>query len=259
MKFFFSETAHDYKSYYFPYQVWLLKEKDDDLAKIYESGFLPFRNKSNLFYLSRSCRVDLKNFSLSSENRRAIKKTGDFNFKIEKLANFDYQPRVQKLCKDWARTCRWRISTKSLKYLFGGQYFNYIFVWKKDDEEIGFQIIFQNSKLAHTGHVFYDANKAGKNLGMRMLIEASLWAKKEGKNYNYLGTCYDKGRYKWNFNSLEFFNGFEWSLNDKEWKYLGQRTSENYLLREKAYLKEFTKTANIEEILSSKGISFKLK
>ena len=257
MRLFFGEAKHRYSQYYFPYQVLLLKEEKDSLEKIYAFGFLPFRNRTNLFYLARSCRVDLAKFSLSSENRRILKKTADFNLEVKTLADFDYTSQAQRQCKDWAKERNWKISTPSLKFIFKGKFFNYIFVWKKDNVLVGYQVIYQKKELIHSGHIFYDVNEAGKDLGMRMLIEASTWAQKEDKKYHYLGTCYSGGRYKRSLSGFEFFNGFSWSTNIQEWKYLDQREKDDYLLRDKEYLEQFWPEGGLDQILKTKGISFK--
>ena len=94
MKLFFSEFKEDYQKYHFPYQVWLLKEEADDVGKIYASGFLPIRSLPDVYYLSRSLRVDLSQFSLSSENRRILKKTENFSAELLPLAQFFYNTEV---------------------------------------------------------------------------------------------------------------------------------------------------------------------
>ncbi len=257
MKLFFGEANHQYSKYFFPYQIFLLKEEKDLLEKIYRSGFLPFRNQADLFYLARSCRVDLSKFSLSSENKRIIKKTTDLSFEVKDLACFNYTPQIQKQCKDWAKLRGWKISTQSLKHIFKGGFFNQVFVWKKGNEVVGYQVIFKDSKLIHTAHLFYNPEKGGKDLGMRMLIEATIWGEKKEKRYHYLGTAYGgTGFYKRNLAGFEFFNGFSWSNNIQEWKYLDQREKDDYLLRDEEYLEKFWSGEKLKGILKSGGVSF---
>jgi len=251
MKLFFAESNHNYP------QVLLLREEKDDLEKIYSKGFLPFRNQANLFYLARSCRVDLEKFSLSSENKRIIKKTADFSFGIKSLKDFNYTSRVQKQCKDWAKLRNWKISTTSLKYIFKGGFFNQLMVWEKEGEAVAYQVLLEEKDLIHTAHLFYNPEVGGKDLGMRMLIEASILGKEKEKTFHYLGTAYGgTGFYKRNLAGFEFFNGFSWSEDLKEWKYLDQRESDDYLLRDQEYLEQFGGEEKLKSVLKSKGISF---
>ncbi|MCL5090744.1 MAG: hypothetical protein M1514_01905, partial [Patescibacteria group bacterium] len=102
MKLFFGEFKPNYKNYYYPYQVWLLKEEGDEIEKIYQNGFLPIRNKPNVYYLSRNVRVNLSEFELSSENRRILKKTEDIESDLLWLHEFSYTAEVQKFCKGYS-------------------------------------------------------------------------------------------------------------------------------------------------------------
>lgn len=260
MKIFFAEALHHYQVYYFPYQVLLLREKGDSLSKIYSWGFLPFRNRENLFYLTRSSRSDLRNFSLSSENRRIIKKTESITTRLVPLSEFHYTPEVQRNCKHWARERGWRISTTSLKFIFSGKFFNFVLLFqhKGSGEVVGYQILVVEDDFWHAAHVFYHPDYVGASLGTRMLLEACILTQKKGARYCYLGTCYGKGGfYKRNLPGFEFFNGFGWSRDIEELKYLNERDQDDYLLREKEYLERFS-SGKIEKILEEKGVPIKL-
>lgn len=258
MKLFFAEIKHQYPDYLFPYQVLLLVDDKDDIGKIYQAGFLPFRNRKNLFYLARSSRCRLDRFSLSSENKRILKKTKNFNYRILKMADFQYDHRVQKNCKDWASARGWKISTKSLKYIFSGQFFNQVWLWKDGssrDKIVGYQIVYQATDFVHCAHIFYHPGHYRSGLGTRMLLEVVIWAHQKKKKFHYLGTCYGKtGFYKRSFPGFEFFNGFSWSDNLEELKYLNQREGDDYLLREKDYLEEFWQ-GKIDNLLKRRGVS----
>jgi len=57
------------------------------------------------------------------------------------------------------------------------------------------------------------------------MLEAVNWAKESGKEYLYLGTCYEESAlYKTEFKGVEFFNGFRWSDNLEELKGLVMRS-----------------------------------
>lgn len=258
MRLFFSEFKHNYSKYYFPYQVWLLKENGDDIGKIYNMGFLPFRHRINLFYLARSSRSDLSKFYLSSENRRILSLTRDYEYDEFFLKNFEYNFFLQKRCKEWAHFSGWKISANSIKYLFGGSFFNILWVWKDKNNPnniIGYQIIYEEENFSHVAYIFVHPNYAKKLLAIRMVLEKVIKCFEEKKKYCYLGTCYGtSGYYKRTMPGFQFFNGFDWSCKIKELDYLNKREKEGYLLGEEEYLEKFWQEGKLDAILSLKGI-----
>lgn len=242
MKLLFFEFPANYGKYYFPYQVLLAREGSDDLSKIYSKGFLPFRSIKNLYYLCRSVRVDLGKFELSSENRRILKKTDIFKWKLVKLDRFDYTPGVQKTCKEWfnQKFGQGQISVAAIRKIFTAGIFTHVFVWEFDNDVVGQAIVFINNDLVHYAHLFYNPRLAKSNLGVRMMLQAVIWSQENRKKFVYLGTCYTRSSlYKTEFSGLEFFNGFSWSDNIKELKYLIDRKSDDYLFQDKEYLRKY--------------------
>jgi len=243
MKLLFGEFLANYGKYHFPYQVWLAKETGDDVAKIYEMGFLPMRSKKDVYYLCRSVRVNLAKFQPSSENRRILRKTENFQHELISLEDFSYTPSVQKTCKDWfdQKFGKGKISTSAIRKIFTSGIFTHVFVWKKDGQVIGYAIGNFHEGFLHYAHVFLDPQFSKANLGARMMLEAVLWAKENDKKYIYLGTSYTRpSLYKTQYNGVEFFNGSSWSDNIKELKYLIDRKSDNYLFQDKEYSRQFT-------------------
>jgi len=271
MKLLFGEFPANYEKYHFPYQVWLVKEDGDDVDKIYEMGFLPMRSKKDFYYLCRSVRVDLNRFQPSSENRRILRKTEDFQYRVQRLINpchpefssgsqkipkqvrndmvFDYTPSVQKICKDWfeQKFGKGKISTSAIRKIFTSGIFTHVFVWSQNsrlgsnNKSIGYAVAYSCEDLLHYAHVFIDPQFSKANLGVRMMLGAVLWAKENDKKYTYLGTGYTKSSlYKTQYLGVEFFNGSSWSDNIKELKYLIDRKSDNYLFQDKEYLRQFT-------------------
>ena len=82
MKIVFSEYNTNYSTYSYGYGVYAIAESENDIGEIYDKGFLPYSGSGeieNHFYLCRSLRVNLKKFSLSSENKR-IQKLNCFRY-----------------------------------------------------------------------------------------------------------------------------------------------------------------------------------
>lgn len=264
MKLFFSEFKANYNKYHFPYQVWLLKEAGDSEEIIYQSGFLPTRHLKNIYYLSRSLRVNLDRFDLTSENKRILNKTVGFEADLISLSDFNYTPAVQKMCKDYVKEKIGRgvFSSQSIKNVFKGGVFNYVFVFKKiaDQTDVGYAVCFIGGDLIQYAHSFYKSDYISQSLGVRMMLQAVIWAKQSHKKYIYLGTCYQKeSLYKTEFKGIEFFNGFRWNDNLPELKklILGFE-EEGYLLKNKKFIEEFY-SDGLENILSKYGIRVNLK
>ncbi len=262
MKLFFGEFKADYSEYRFPYQVWLLREESDELEKIYENGFLPIRNLPGVYYLSRSVRVKLADFEPSSENRRILKKTESFESDIVPLSEFNYTPEIQKFCKNYAddKLGKGLFTAPAIKTIFTGKVFNYLFVFKeiKTQKPVGYAVCFVSSNLLQYAHAFYDLTYYKDNLGARMMLEAIIWAKKSGKKFAYLGTCYEENAlYKTEFKGMEFFNGFSWSSDLEELKGLIKREEQDYLFRDKKYIETFYQ-GDIYKILNKYGVRVKI-
>lgn len=266
MKLFFSEFKANYGKYHFPYQVWLLKEEADTVEKIYDSGFLPMRNLKCVYYLSRSVRVNLSAFELSTENRRILRKTENFEANLVPLLEFEYSPQIQKMCLEYAKLKFGEkvFSSQSVKNIFQGDIYNHIFVFKEisTQRKIGFAVCFILGDIIQYAHSFYDTRFINENLGARMMLEVVDWAKRNGKKFIYLGTCYEQNAlYKTEFKGVEFFNGFRWSNDLEELKELvregqgeqGETEGQEYLLKRKEFIERFY-GGDVKMILSKYGV-----
>lgn len=218
MKYFYKEHKSDYSQYLFPYQVYLLKEKTDSLDDIYNLGFLPSRSKPDLFYLSRSIRIDLTKFELSSENRRIQRKTDYLTLDILSYKDFKYDYKIGKLAKDFydARSGKGTFSVNRIKWLFTSGACSDVIVFKDGNVETGYCVANKTSSLLHYAYPFYDLDYLKKNMGMGMMLSSILWANENNLKYVYLGTCYTKSSlYKTQFKGVEFFDGEGWN-GDKD-------------------------------------------
>ena len=266
MKLFFGEFEADYAKYHFPYQVWLVREEGDPVEKIYANGFLPMRNKKGVYYLSRNIRVNLNLFELSSENRRILKKTENFESDIIPLSEFKYTPQIQKMCLDYSKKKFGEkvFSSQSVKNIFQGDVYNYVFVFKEisSGEMVGFAVCFVSNEMVQYAHSFYNPSLIDENLGARMMLESVVWSKKSDKKFIYLGTCYERNAlYKTEFKGVEFFNGFRWNDDLNELKDLikkgqeGQEEPEGpeYLLKDKDFLNNYYQ-GDLNTVLSNYGV-----
>jgi len=245
MKLFFSEFESNYQKYFFPYQVYLYKETNDDINKIYDMGFLPTRLKKDLFYLCRSLRVNLRDFELTSENRRVLKKTNYIKMNIKELKDYKYNYKIGKMGKDFydKRFNKRVMSANKIKWLFTEGFCTHVAVYRDREEIIGYCLLVKGQNLIHYAYPFYDLRYFKKNAGMGMMLQLIIWSWKNGLNYTYLGTCYtEKALYKTQFKGCEYFTGWNWSNDIDELK---------YLVRNKIKIKKLS-----EEIYRNFGLKF---
>src|SRR5947207_14064042 len=88
--------------------------------------------------------------------------------------------------------------------------------------EIGVATLYLEGKdLAYYYYAFYDLNYYARNLGMFMMTSAAALFSDHGFRHLYLGTCYSPNAlYKTQFAGAEFFNGFRWSNDLDELKFI---------------------------------------
>ncbi len=218
MKLFFSEFNADYGKYYFPYQVYALKEKDDSFEQMYNKGFLPTRINKDLFYLARSLRVSLKEHTPSSENRRIINKFPDLSVQLISLSDFQYNYEIGKLASDFykRRSEVKGMSAQKIKSLITEGYFTHILKFSLNGVLVGYCIVNSDVNVLHYAYPFYKEEFEKSNMGMAMILSTIQLSQNKGLKYLYLGTVYtEQSLYKTQFVGAEYFNGIEW-VNDIE-------------------------------------------
>ena len=222
MRLKFSEYPAKYEDYRFPYKVWALEDSPAERDELLDMGFLPSRMKIGLWYLARSMRVDLADFTESSENRRVTKNTAEYGFNVsdslpslrdeENAWVFEFAKSVAK-GSDYSET--------SVKRVFSKHLSQRVFTWERDGEIVGYVPLMVTEKAIFYWLAFYKEDKFATGLGSRMMLEAIKWAKDEGKTHAYLGTVYtNSSLYKTNFKGWEFFDGFGWSGDKEKLKYM---------------------------------------
>lgn len=199
----------------------LEEASETDISLHYDKGYLFTRkNKCNM-YQSRSLRIKLIDFSLSSENRRILKKMPELELKVINLPLIDYDWRIHKLGKDFY-TNKFKdisFSAAKIKELLTNKKnsnFNSLFKFSIHSVNIGYAIAYMNHALLHYAYPFYDYLTYPNNLGMAMMLRSILYAQYQGLQYVYLGTLSRPSDvYKLQFNGLEWFDGQIW-LKDLE-------------------------------------------
>lgn len=92
-------------------------------------------------------------------------------------------------------------------------------------------------------------------LGSRMMLEVINWAKDNQFEFTYLGTVYSNSSlYKTNFKGFEFFNGFKWSCNKEELKYLIGKDADNnnpQIFKDANYQMRYFESKDLSEFLKT--------
>lgn len=225
MRIYRGEFARDYSSYSFGYTLHAEREEHEAASAVYNAGFLPASSdpkEHNRFYMARSIRVPLMQYSPTSENRRVLKKfDGLFETTI-----LDRETLIQS--KDF-QTCflsyfadrhgqsvmsKERLAgiLKTALPLRGVRY-------AREGIPVAYVLEVADEGFAHYWFSCHEAEYAGTSLGMWLMLDGVRRAKDDGREYLYLGTAYgEKGRYKMNITPLEFWDGNEWNTDCRELK-----------------------------------------
>ncbi len=267
MKLLFSEQNSDYENYQFPYAIWALPEEGETPADIFDAGFLPSSRDLDRFYLCRQVRVNLAKFKVSSENRRILRKGKGIGVELVPRENYDYTPDRRTFFKTYAdiKFGKDVMSFERLDALFAAPIISHLLVFTDTEtgKEIGVATLYLEGKaLAFYYYAFYDLNYYARNLGMFMMTSAVALFAEHGKKHLYLGTCYsDAALYKTQFIGAEFFNGFRWSANLQELKFLLHRDLKDlrqHLLETDAYRDEFY-NGDLGRISGASGFRVRVK
>jgi arginyl-tRNA--protein-N-Asp/Glu arginylyltransferase len=248
MKLLFSEQNSDYEHYQFPYAVWAVPEEGEAPSDIFNAGFLPSSRNLDRFYLSRQIRVNMAKFKPSSENRRILRKGSGIDVKLVPRDKYDYTTGKRDRFKTYTdiKFGKDVMTFERLDSLFNSPIISHLLVFTDVERgnEVGVATLYVEGKeLAYYYYAFYDLNYYARNLGMFMMTSAAALFAERGFKHLYLGTCYSRtALYKTQFAGAEFFNGFRWSNNLDELKFIIRRDKKElsqHLLETVEYRDEF--------------------
>jgi len=170
----------------------------------YNLGLLPQRNLPGSFYQESSCRSNLTDFKLSSENRRILRKTENFTFqKVPIYFNLE----IQKQLFSWVKGLGWNFPISSVKTIFTKHIFNYLYTWKLNDKIVAYSICYFSESISHIAYVFYDPQYSHSDLPIRLVLQTIIDSQQLGLKYCYLGRFSD---YKRNMPGFENFTNNQW-------------------------------------------------
>lgn len=193
----------------------------ENIATMYNNGYVFTRISRGVMQQTRSLRIDLSKFQLSSENRRIIKKTSELILSTEKLPLGDYDYSIGKLAKDFYEE-KFGVGVMSAQkvkeMLTDSEKSNFNMLIKFSNSAannfIGYTICHSSASLLHYSYPFYSLETSPKNMGIGMMLRTIDYAQKTGAKYIYLGSLQrPSDTYKLQFSGLEWFDGEKWSTD----------------------------------------------
>jgi len=221
---FNSELTHSYKNYSFGYCNYAVREKGDKLSNIYKKGYLPYSGRKNVkdvFYMARSARINLGQFTLNSENRR-IAKRFDGSFSRERIPfkkyNYNDNDFLSFCLKYFTERHGPKVMPRErLLAVLESGLISHIILYKTKNKKTAYVFEVSDIAMAHFWFSFYDLELVYKSLGMWLMIDTAREAHKQGKQHLYVGTVYgEKALYKTNFSALEYWDGGKWIADKKK-------------------------------------------
>lgn len=186
---------------------------EKNIADMYDRGYVFTRIGKGVMHQTRSVRIDLTKFELTSENRRVIKKANIGMTPIS-LPLDDYDIYVGKMAKDFyeKKFGSGIMSAQKIKEMLTDQdKSNFNTALRYSDlvagEIVGHVICYMDKEIMHYSYPFYDLN-ASRDTGLGMMATAINFGKEQGLKYIYLGSLQRPGdTYKLQFEGLEWFDG----------------------------------------------------
>ena len=166
-------------------------------------------------------------FSLSSENRRIVKKFDDqFERTVTPIYKFDrHDHKFLKFCVEYfaKRHGPDVMPLARLKTILDSDLIIQIVSYHNAIDPVAYVFEVADHAMVHFWFSFYDLSLVHQSLGMWLMLDSARQAQKRGAKHFYVGTVYgQKALYKTAFKNLEYWNGQDWTANLKKIKQLGR-------------------------------------
>lgn len=196
-------------------------ESFETISRMYDNGFVFTRIDKGVMHQTRSVRIDLSKFELSSENRRILRKGEEIILESKEIPYGKYSWEIGKMAKDfYDKKAGGAFSANKIKELITSPHnFNFLFSFSKDKKDLGYAICYKNPQILHYSYPFYDLEKSPKDMGLIMMTKVLAEAQTLGLKYVYLGSLQRPNDvYKLQFSGIEWFDGKEWKVDTEEVK-----------------------------------------
>ncbi len=197
----------------------IIDNSPETISRMYDNGFVFTRIEKGIMHQTRSVRIDLNVFELSSENRRILRKGDKILIDKYTIPYIEYDWEIGKLAKDfYDLKAPGDFSVNKIKEIITT---NHNFNTLLDFSKLGYVICYENKEILHYSYPFYDLEKSPKDMGLIMMTIAIAEAQTLGLKYIYLGSLQrPTDIYKLQFSGIEWFDGKVWSKDLEEVKRL---------------------------------------
>ncbi len=193
----------------------------ENISAQYDAGYVFTRVDKGVMNKTRSFRVRLAEFEMSSENRRIARKNEYLTLAVKPLplSASDYSWEIGKLAKDFYDAHGADFSANKVKELLtdgGSSNFNTLLAYtdSRTGLVVGYAICYLGSGLLHYSYPFYASNPTEPSRGLGMMITALEWARSQGLAHAYLGSLQrPSDTYKLQFAGGEWFDGERWQTD----------------------------------------------
>jgi hypothetical protein len=153
-----------------------------NIENAYNDGYVFTRKGKGSMNQTRSLRIDLSKFELSSENKRILNKVSVSLITTHKLPYQDYSWEIGKMGKDFYSKFGENVfsANKIKELLTDPEKSNFNILLKF---ESGYAICYQTKNILHYAYPFYTDG------GISQMTQAIMWTKESGRNYVYLGSA----------------------------------------------------------------------
>lgn len=208
----------------------------EKIENLYAQGYVLTRIP-NLIQ-TRSLRIDLSLFSLTSENNRVLNKTQNLNLVevtlplLKNETNWAIIAKGKAFYKEKFKVVDFTANKfREILYQKNNQKFNLLLAYVSPAQPIkqnpdyqkplGYSICFHTDNILHYCYPFYSLDTTTSNVGMGMMLKAIVWAKETQKKYIYLGSATRSADiYKLQFRGLEWWDGKAWQKDISQIKNL---------------------------------------
>lgn len=208
----------DFDSYITRVDTRFTAREGEPLESLYDAGYLPYSSSKGLqdiFYSARSARVVLREFAMTSENRRIARKfDGQFTKHCVPAHGFAAGDEFCAFVLGYfARRHGANVMPRErLELLLSSGLITTIIEYRKDASVVGYVLEVESGAMRHYWYSAYDLSLAQQSLGLWLMLDCIRAAAAAGLAHYYLGTVYgSKALYKTNFEPLEWRDGSTWS------------------------------------------------
>lgn len=195
---------------------------EGSVAAMYDRGYVFTRLGKGVMQQTRSMRIRLADFELSSENKRILKKTLGVDLHMHGIPFEGYTYEIGKLAKDFydSKFGHGTLSAQKMKEMLTDKEksnFNLLLSFETEDTDStapGYAVCYDNISFMHYSFPFYDSAKSPKDMGLGMMIRAIILKKDAKAKYIYLGSLQrPTDTYKLQFKGMEWFDGKTWQTD----------------------------------------------